>query len=65
MAASFNPSLIGGSGGSGGSIPAGFFAGDTVINVYGDVDSDKRVQEIVDAVRRELNWDNKTAGRTV
>ena len=65
MASSFNPSLIGGSGGSGGSIPAGFFAGDTVINVYGDVDSDKRVQEIVDAVRRELNWDNKTAGRTV
>ena len=39
--------------------------GDTIINVYGDVDSEKRVNEIVDAVRRELNWDNKTCGRTI
>ena len=44
-----------------GNVPGG----DTIINVYGDVDSEKRVQEIVDAVRHELNWDNKTAGRSV
>lgn len=43
----------------------GSIGGDTVINVYGDVDSEKRVQDIVDAVRRELSWDNKTAGRKV
>lgn len=52
-------------GSSSSGVGFGSIAGDTVINVYGDVDSDKRVQEIVDAVRRELNWDNKTAGRTV
>ena len=39
--------------------------GDTIINVYGDVDNDRRVNQIVEAVRRELNWDNKTAGRTI
>ena len=44
-----------------GNVPVG----DTIINVYGDVDSEKRVQEIVDAIRHELNWDNKTAGRSV
>ena len=38
---------------------------ETVINIYGDVDSDDRVRQIVDAVRRELNWDNVTAGRTI
>ena len=58
-----NMSVTGSSSSSG--VGFGSIAGDTVINVYGDVDSDKRVQEIVDAVRRELNWDNKTAGRTV
>lgn len=52
--------------GSDGSTPGGYIpGGDTVINVYGDVDSDKRVQEIVDAVRRELSWNNTTAGRSV
>jgi hypothetical protein len=30
-----------------------------------NVDSDDRIQEIMDAVRRELAWDNKTAGRTI
>ncbi len=39
--------------------------GDVIINVYGDVDSDKRIQQIVDAVTRELSWNNETAGRTV
>ena len=31
----------------------------------GTVDSTDRVNEIVDAVRRELSWNNTTAGRTV
>ena len=34
------------------------------VNV-GTVDNDDRVRQIVDAVRRELNWDNVTAGRTI
>ena len=44
---------------------AGRPTGDTIINVYGDVDSDNRVKQIVEAVRMELEFDNKTAGRTV
>lgn len=39
--------------------------GDIIVNVYGDIDSDRRIRELVDAVRRELNFDNKTAGRTI
>ena len=39
--------------------------GDIIVNVYGDIDNDKRIRELVDAVRRELSWNNKTAGRTV
>lgn len=37
--------------------------GDIIVNVYGDIDNDKRIRDLVEAVRRELNWDNKTAGR--
>lgn len=61
MADSFNPAItpLTDSGGT------GIVGGDTIINIYGDVDNDDRVKQIVDAVRRELNWDNKTAGRTV
>ena len=46
----------------------GSIMGGQVINLnmeIGNVDSDDRIQEIVDAVRRELAWDNKTAGRTI
>lgn len=39
--------------------------GDIIINVYGDIDNDKRIRELVDAVKRDLNWDNTTAGRTI
>ena len=38
---------------------------DIIINIYGDVDSEKRVREIVEAVKRELSFNNATAGRTV
>lgn len=60
MVDSFNPNMnvnsnAAGSGGNSG----------TVINVYGDVDSKERVREIVEAVRKELSWDNSKAGRTV
>ena len=42
--------------------------GNQTINLnleIGSVDNEKRVQEIVDVIRKELSWDNKTAGRTV
>lgn len=39
--------------------------GDITINVYGDVDNEKRINQIVEVVRRELNWNNQTAGRTI
>ena len=39
--------------------------GDIIINIEGDVDSDRRVNQIIEVIRRELNWDNTTAGRTI
>lgn len=42
--------------------------GNQTINLtleIGSVDNEKRIQEIVEAVRRELRWNNKTAGRGV
>lgn len=39
--------------------------GSTVINIGGDVDSDKRINEIIDVIHKELSWNNETAGRTV
>lgn len=35
------------------------------VNIYGDVDNEQRANKIVDIIRKELNWDNTTAGRTV
>ena len=62
MVNSFNPNIT-----ANGSIATAMNVpgGDTIINVYGDVDSDKRVQQIIDTVRRELSWNNTTAGRTI
>ena len=55
MTNSFNPSITGGSVGGG-----------IVLNVeVGSVDNEDRIQEIVDAIRRELSWNNTTAGRSV
>ncbi len=34
-------------------------------NLYGDIDDDKRMEKFLNAVRKELAWNNKTAGRTV
>ena len=60
MVSGFNPDMTFANGST-----ALIGGGDTVINIYGDVDSDRRVKQIVEVVRRELNWDNKTAGRSV
>lgn len=57
-----NTSVVDGVGGIiGGSGVAG---GDTVINIYGDVDSEERVKFILETIRKELLWNNQTAGRT-
>ena len=34
-------------------------------NLYGDMDNEDRMQKFLEAVRRELNWNNATAGRTI
>lgn len=42
--------------------------GNQTINInleVGSVDNEERVQEIIDIIRRELSWNNKTAGRSV
>lgn len=39
--------------------------GDIIINIYGDVDSEKRIQQIKDVIQYEINWDNTTGGRTI
>ena len=60
IAGGFNPSLNTSSGSGSGH-------GQT-INLHvevGTVDSEDRVREIIDVIRRELNWNNQTAGRTV
>lgn len=44
---------------------AGQNTGDIIINIEGDVDSNRRINQIVEAVRREISWNNKTANRTV
>jgi len=38
---------------------------DIIVNVYGDIDNDKRIREIIEAVRRDLDFDNATAGRKI
>ena len=40
--------------------------GDTYIfNLYGDVDNEERMRKFLDYARRELAWNNKTAGRDI
>ena len=63
MVDSFNPNLTGNMNVNGNN-PVPVNSG-TVINIYGDVDSEARVQQIIDVIRRELSWDNTKAGRTV
>lgn len=39
--------------------------GNFVFNHYGDIDNEDKMERILEAVRRELSWNNQTAGRTV
>lgn len=40
--------------------------GNQVFNIsIGSVDDEKRIREFIDAVKRDLSWDNETAGRGV
>ena len=34
-------------------------------NLYGDMDNEERMEKFIEAVRRELSWNNNLAGRTV
>ena len=34
-------------------------------NLYGDIDNEERMQRFVDEVRRQIDWNNETAGRTM
>lgn len=38
--------------------------GDTIVNIYGDVDNEDRVNFIIETFRKEIAWNNETAGRT-
>ena len=58
---SFNPEL----GVNTGDNSISGVGGITINLEIGSVDNEDRINEIVDAVRRALAWDNKTAGRTV
>ena len=39
--------------------------GNFVFNHYGDIDNEEKMERILEAIRRELSWNNQTAGRTV
>ena len=34
-------------------------------NLYGDIDNEDRMQKFIDAVRRDIEWNNETAGRDI
>ena len=39
--------------------------GNFVFNHYGDLDNEEKMERILEFIRRELSWNNKTAGRSV
>ena len=51
---------VSGSNSSSGDIPVSY-----TFNLYGDIDNEERMQKFIDAVRRELEFNNATAGRSV
>lgn len=63
----FNPSLndidFGNVEGVNGRSSAGV-GGDLIVNIYGDVDTEERAKFIIETFRKEIAWDNTTAGRT-
>ena len=56
-----NPQL-GVSGVSGGSAPV---TNNYTFNLYGDIDNEDRMERIINEVRKAMDWNNNTAGRTV
>ena len=63
MVDSFNPNL---NDTLNGNVVSGSYGNTINLNLeIGSVDSEDRVREIIDVIRRELHWNNKTAGRTV
>lgn len=60
---SFHPNL---NGTLNGNVASGSYGNTINLNLeIGSVDNEERVREIIDVIRRELNWNNKTAGRGV
>ena len=51
---------VSGSNNGSGDVPVSY-----TFNLYGDIDNEERMQKFLDAVRRELEWNNNTAGRSV
>ena len=51
---------VSGSNSGSGDIPVSY-----TFNLYGDIDNEERMQKFLDAVRREIEWNNNTAGRSV
>lgn len=45
--------------------PGGNGGGDMIFNIYGDVDEESKMKRFAEYIRRELYWNNETAGRTV
>ena len=64
MVSNYNNNFTGLTGGSSGKSSGGSGSG-VVINIYGDVDSEAKMQKFAEYIRRELFWNNETAGRNV
>ena len=62
ISGSFNPALGTGSGGSSNTVSGQV---SYTFNLYGDIDNEERMQRFVDEVRRQIDWNNATAGRTM
>lgn len=57
-----NPQLNVGNGSGGGS---GQVTNNYTFNLYGDIDNEERMERIINEVRKAMDWNNATAGRTV
>ena len=64
---SFGYEFGNGKGHAGGTVATtGAGAGNNyTFNLYGDIDNEDRMQKFIDAVVRELQWKNETAGRNI
>ena len=64
---SFGYEFGNGKGHAGGTVATtGAGAGNNyTFNLYGDIDNEDRMQKFIDAVRRDIEWNNETAGRDI